>query len=204
MSVLVTGVVGMSAGEGDQIAAFDATGRLVGTGSFNEDGAVGLAVWGDDSLATPQVVDGMRNGETFTLKVWDSKQSAERDAIVGAFRYVVGTPRLGNKPVYELNGLVVMDLSVDVAIPTNYYLAQNFPNPFNVVTRVTYGLPEAAKVAIRVYDLAGRLVTTLAEGEKKAGHHVAVWNGSEVASGVYVIKMETPAYSHAIKSVLVK
>ena len=202
MSVLVTGVVGMSAGEGDQIAAFDATGRLAGVGNFNEDGAVGLAVWGDNNV-TEQVVEGMIDGETFTLKVWDSKLSAERNAAVGASRIVAGDIKIGTDE-YELDRLVVMDLSVASAIPTNYYLAQNFPNPFNAVTRVTYGLPEAAKVAIRVYDLAGRLVTTLAEGEMKAGHHVAVWNGSEIASGVYLIKMETPAYTHAIKSVLVK
>jgi len=66
------------------------------------------------------------------------------------------------------------------AIPNVIFLAQNYPNPFNATTNVSYSLAEAAEISLKVYDIAGRLVMTLVEGQMEAGEHE---NGSWRARG---------------------
>ena len=73
-------------------------------------------------------------------------------------------------------------------------LSQNYPNPFNPATRLRYELPEAARVAIRVYDILGREVRTLREGDERAGTFFVDWDGRDsegiaVSSGVYVARL---------------
>lgn len=70
---------------------------------------------------------------------------------------------------------------------------QNTPNPFNPTTTIAYDVPETGRVALRVYDVAGKLVRTLVDGDRPAGTHRAVWNGRDssgrlVASGVYLYR----------------
>ncbi len=79
-------------------------------------------------------------------------------------------------------------------IPETYELSQNYPNPFNPSTTIRFGLPENATVRIQVFDMRGRLVATLADGQQRAGYHQAVWNGKDgqsrqVSSGTYIVKL---------------
>jgi hypothetical protein len=82
------------------------------------------------------------------------------------------------------------------AIPTTYELSQNFPNPFNPVTAIRYGLPKAKSVTLKIYNLLGAEVATLVNDEHRAaGYHVAIWdgrnkNGGVVASGVHVYRLQ--------------
>jgi photosystem II stability/assembly factor-like uncharacterized protein len=76
-------------------------------------------------------------------------------------------------------------------IPTAFELSQNFPNPFNPVTTIRYGLPQAGRVTLKLYNLLGEEVVILVNDElKAAGYHAAIWDGTngmgrQVASGVY-------------------
>lgn len=76
------------------------------------------------------------------------------------------------------------------------------PNPFSRVTRVSYVLPCASDVSVRVYDVAGSLVTTLAEGRSEAGEHTLSLDASELARGIYVLKFEATGYSSTQKLIL--
>ena len=94
-------------------------------------------------------------------------------------------------------------------MPTAFRLAQNVPNPFNPKTTVAYEVPQASAVAIRVYDVAGRLVTTLVDGTVEPGRYSVTWNGTasggeSVGSGVYFCVMETPEYHATHKMMLLK
>ncbi|MBD3347632.1 MAG: T9SS type A sorting domain-containing protein, partial [Candidatus Eisenbacteria bacterium] len=94
-------------------------------------------------------------------------------------------------------------------VPSRYVLEGVSPNPFNPVTEVSYGLPSEGRVALRVYDVSGRLVRTLVDGEVDAGYHTVVWDGrddggSSVASGVYFCRMEASDYGATTKMVLLK
>jgi len=66
------------------------------------------------------------------------------------------------------------------------------PNPFNPRTRIEFGLPRAGKVTLRVFDIQGRLVSTLVNGEKAAGNHSVDFDGARLASGIYVIQLRMP------------
>jgi len=81
------------------------------------------------------------------------------------------------------------------AVPSSYELSQNFPNPFNPLTTIRYGLPKEERVTLKVYNFLGQEVTTLVDDElKPAGYHAAIWdgrnkNGGAVASGVYFVRL---------------
>jgi hypothetical protein len=75
-------------------------------------------------------------------------------------------------------------------IPVAYELAQNYPNPFNPTTTIQYGLPAAANVTLKIYNILGQEITTLVNEQKNPGTYQTVWNsrnsaGAPVASGVY-------------------
>ncbi|RJP73358.1 MAG: T9SS C-terminal target domain-containing protein [Candidatus Zixiibacteriota bacterium] len=78
------------------------------------------------------------------------------------------------------------------------------PNPFNPATAVGYRLPAPGHVSLRVYDTAGREVKTLVDGWKEAGSHEAIFDGSGLASGVYLVRMEAGAFTATRKMVLLK
>ena len=82
------------------------------------------------------------------------------------------------------------DAGKEIILPTSVVLAQNYPNPFNPSTAISYGLPAAGHVTLRVYTIVGTEVATLVNSEKPAGSHTAVWNASDAPSGVYVYRLE--------------
>jgi len=104
-----------------------------------------------------------------------------------------------------------VDINDDHAdlLPSEYQLSQNFPNPFNPSTRISYELPAVSDVTVSVYDLSGRLIRTLADGEQPAGSHDVQWNGlddsgNQVGTGVYLCRLDAGDYSQTIKMVYLK
>ncbi len=94
-------------------------------------------------------------------------------------------------------------------IPATYSLAQNFPNPFNPTTTISFDLPRQSQVELRIYNLLGQQVTTLANGAFLSGHHELIWNGCDgrgqsVAGGIYFYKIEAGDFSESRKMALVK
>ncbi len=100
-------------------------------------------------------------------------------------------------------------------LPSTFALMQNYPNPFNPSTSIRYALPVDARVTVKIYDVLGREVTTLFNDVQQAGVQTLAWNGtssngSPVASGVYLYRMEaTPngqgaVFRSAMKMLLMK
>ena len=75
-------------------------------------------------------------------------------------------------------------------IPSEVTLAQNFPNPFRVSTIVEFGLPARSDASLRVFDVAGRTVATLAAGTRGAGYHRVPFDASALSAGLYVLVLE--------------
>ena len=80
------------------------------------------------------------------------------------------------------------------AVPATFSLTQNYPNPFNPTTDIAFGLPADGHTTLEVYDIMGRKVKTLVDGNLPAGVHQITWdsadeNGNHVASGVYFYKL---------------
>jgi hypothetical protein len=74
-------------------------------------------------------------------------------------------------------------------IPAQIALLDNYPNPFNPTTIINYQLPVMSRISLKVYDLLGREVVTLADGLKEAGYHTATFDGSRLSSGVYFTRL---------------
>ena len=106
----------------------------------------------------------------------------------------------GNWDLYGWDGPA--DLS-DV-LPVSFELKQNYPNPFNPETAIQFALPEASKVSLKIFNITGQTVETLAEGYLDAGYHSVVWNAESLPSGVYFYSLETGGFSAVKKCVLVK
>ena len=75
-------------------------------------------------------------------------------------------------------------------VPETYSLGQNYPNPFNPSTAICYALPENAYVSLRVYNCLGQEVATLVDGQLTAGQHQVTWDARNLASGVYICRIE--------------
>lgn len=89
-------------------------------------------------------------------------------------------------------------------VPSIFALHQNYPNPFNPATMISFDLPAAAQTRLAVFDLSGRLVTVLVEGRLSAGRHQASFNGSNLASGIYLYKLTAGNFNSTGKMVLLK
>lgn len=91
-----------------------------------------------------------------------------------------------------------------VEAPSDYFIARNFPNPFNASTTISYVLPEASHVKIDIYDELGRKVQTLIETRQAAGEHKIVWSADDVATGMYFYKIQADSFVETNKMLLLK
>ena len=97
------------------------------------------------------------------------------------------------------------DLSLyEGIIPEHYSISSIYPNPFNPVTSITYGLPENKDIQIKVYSITGSLIIILVNTFQTAGYHSINWNASSYPSGVYLIRMDSGDFTQTQKVVLVK
>ncbi|MBS4036204.1 MAG: T9SS type A sorting domain-containing protein [Ignavibacterium sp.] len=93
----------------------------------------------------------------------------------------------------------------------SFRLQQNYPNPFNPVTKITYALPSAATVELKVYNVLGQLITTLVNEEKPAGFYEVDFNAADLPdrqaslpSGVYMYRIQAGEYVETKKMLLLK
>lgn len=92
----------------------------------------------------------------------------------------------------------------DLILPTEFMLYQNFPNPFNPVTSIKYKLPISAKVEFKVYSAQGELILTISPGVQEAGIHTQKIDGSALASGIYLLRLEAGNEIRILKMILLK
>ena len=95
------------------------------------------------------------------------------------------------------------------AIPSEYKLYQNHPNPFNASTRITFQVPHNSRVKIEVFNITGALAATLVDSEYAAGQHAIVWQGIDdrgeaLASGVYLYKLSAGDVTSVKRLILLK
>ncbi len=93
---------------------------------------------------------------------------------------------------------------VNSNLPGSITLAQNYPNPFNPVTQIAFELPESAQVKLEVFDLTGRKVATLADGQAQAGRHTIAFDASHLSSGIYLYRLQASGEVITKKLTLVK
>ncbi len=86
----------------------------------------------------------------------------------------------------------------------SYNLSDNYPNPFNPSTKISYELPELTNVSLRVYDMSGREVAELVNQMQQPGSYDVIFNASSLSSGVYFYKLEAGGFVQTKKMILIK
>ncbi len=196
---------------------------------FNGDQIVGAAVLKQKvTEKTPEVIAvgqedngsvGFADGDKLSYRVWD--RSKEREVNVKDNEVFYYHPKTGE----EIDAVVFEPLSAAMvsihpgmqaqveqdseAMPKNFELAQNFPNPFNPATTISYSCPERAFITLQVFDISGRLVKTLFQGWQMAGKHAIQWNGTDernrkVATGIYFYKLSSADFSKVKKMIFAR
>lgn len=89
-------------------------------------------------------------------------------------------------------------------LPNRYSLEQNYPNPFNPLTTIRYQIPQKEHVHLKVYDLRGKVVTTLDRGMKDPGRYSVHWNANQLSSGVYFYHLLSDNFSEWRKCLIIK
>ncbi len=114
-----------------------------------------------------------------------------------------GTSLLSSKNGGDTANLLAVDEDTD-DLNLSYGISEIYPNPFNPTTSIRYSLPAANHVQIAVYDVTGRLVQTLYDGNKQVGTHSIEFDGSKLSSGVYFVRFLSGSKHEVRKIVLTK
>jgi hypothetical protein len=112
-----------------------------------------------------------------------------------------GQLSIWNTIIYDASSVSIDD---EISLPHNYVLFQNYPNPFNPTTTISYQLPEAGFVTVKVFDVLGNEITTLVWENKPVGVHEINFDGSDLSSGIYLYQIDAGAFHQSKKMMLVK
>jgi hypothetical protein len=180
---------------GDEIGVFNKYGKLVGSATY-AGGNVAITVWGVESGA--EKGHGVKEGEEYVFKLFSKADGSE--ATLGGLTYMVGSGK------YAAGAWSVISAveTVGEDVPTEFALSQNFPNPFNPTTTIEFALPRAANVELKVYNLLGEVVATVAQGAFDAGYHQVTFNAANLASGIYFYSIEADDFTSVKKMTLLK
>ncbi len=140
----------------------------------------------------------------------DETSFGDSDVILTVTYYysIVSYDYSGNRTISSPLEIVTNIESGNIS-PTKYVLQQNFPNPFNPVTEITYQIPKTAFVNLEIFNNLGVKIRTLVNGTKSAGNYIVSWNskddnGLSVPSGLYFYRIKAGTFSDVKKMVFMK
>ncbi|MGH1362542.1 MAG: FlgD immunoglobulin-like domain containing protein [Calditrichia bacterium] len=172
------------------LARYDANGTLltaVSTGGERNDAATRLEIDGSGSLVMAGVFQAEADfGDTSLVS------GGEFDVFIG-----------------RLYGADITGILPAGRIEEDFRLAPNYPNPFNPSTTIRFSLEKAADVRLSIYSILGEEIAVLVQGAIEAGEHDAIWDGlnaagHEVASGMYLYRLQTDRHSETQRMILLK
>jgi hypothetical protein len=105
-----------------------------------------------------------------------------------------------------IEGLILVTFVEETGnnIPGKFALYQNYPNPFNPSTRISYGIPRSEYISIKIYDVLGNQLSIIYEGIQQPGKYVVLFDGSELAGGVYFYCLQAGSFIETKKFILLK
>jgi hypothetical protein len=107
----------------------------------------------------------------------------------------------GNWILKYVNGITDTEI---LPIPDEYVLKQNYPNPFNPTTTIEYSVPQSSYVTLKVFNVLGKEVATLVNGQNGAGRHKVNFDASTLNSGVYFYRIDADNFIDTKKMILLK
>lgn len=137
--------------------------------------------------------------ETELVYMYDYEDEPERD---GVYFYKLKGYNSNGQMLFETD-----EIKIGITGIRNFKLEQNTPNPFNPTTNITYELFDASYVRLKVFDLIGKEIATLVDGDQAKGTYTVTFDASQYAnltSGIYFYKIETSKYTEVKKMILTK
>ena len=174
-------------GSGESIFLYDNSGRLVDSLTY------------DDKAPWPMEADG--GGSSLELKdpAFNNANGINWAASIGH-----GTPGLVNSVITEVGQ------NNSNSIPDEFLLLQNYPNPFNPFTNIKFQIPEESSVKLVLYNILGKQIAKITEGEFSSGIYSFKWDGNNYSSGIYFLQMNAQSkissktYNSVKKLILLK
>ena len=180
--------------------------------------AIGLDTWNTSAsdVNTFKNITGITyplllNGRQSLVDYYGNSSSYDRSVVIDANGNIAykGTSFVNND-FEDVNQTIEDELTLatsredDIELPASVLLKQNFPNPFNPSTNISYSLPEAANVSLKIYNMLGVEVASLENGFKSAGEHVVTFDASSLSSGLYIYKLNAGTITLTKRMTLIK
>ncbi|MCX6132553.1 MAG: T9SS type A sorting domain-containing protein [Ignavibacteriales bacterium] len=172
--------------EGDEIAVRTRSGLIAGSGRVSNGSAL-VTIWGDDP--TTENIDGAIAEEPLTLVCWSVARGSERIPQVQTVVDGLGTQEQRALRYSKDAALIMTIAGEETALPQNFELGQNYPNPFNPSTSITFALPVASSVSLKIFDVLGKEVATLVQESRQPGIYTERWDASAMSSGIYFYQL---------------
>ena len=125
-------------------------------------------------------------------------------SLTGIFDLTFSEYKLEPRKNDDYGTILVGVVQVPNVVPTRYALEQNYPNPFNPSTTISYLIPQASHVSLKVYNLLGQEVMTLVDHQENAGSYKIVFDASKLSTGVYFYQLRAGQFVTAKKMLLLK
>ncbi len=148
----------------------------------------------------------LRGGKTYTFLASDSAVSDKPLCIIqsASMENLTVTGFFNNHVPFTVT-TTVTGVEKESETPKSFSLSQNYPNPFNPTTQITYTIPKNEIVTLKIYNILGQEVATLINNEEKsAGTYTATFNGSSLASGTYLYRLQAGNFISTKKMILMK
>ncbi|MEX2634079.1 MAG: T9SS type A sorting domain-containing protein [Balneolales bacterium] len=158
----------------------------------------------DNDLAQNLELQNFSNGIWFTVYLENYTYNEQNLLATIEQQVNTGTGFQNTTRLVNTWELVPTSTEEDIALPLAHKLDHAYPNPFNPTTVIPYEMSTSDHVSIRLYDVAGRLVSTLYDGVQAAGLHQVTFHANGLASGKYIIRMETGDFSASQAVTLIK
>lgn len=200
----------------DVSSVADMTATFMDAASFDQD----LGSWDISSVST---MENMLSNTNLSVENYDKTLIGWEAQVVqtnvrldaNGLQYCQGGGADARQALIDENNWMIVDAGVaadciptnlddDGSLPVDFSLGQNYPNPFNPTTLIRFDLPASGHAQLVIYDLTGRTIQTLLDGNLTAGSHQVLFDGSRLSSGVYLYRLETVGYRSTRKMMLVK
>ena len=142
----------------------------------------------------------IKNDKMSLTTEWNKKSG------VLTYYHYIGTDSSGQMPLdleFVLDSNIVSGIN-ERSIPKEFFLAQNFPNPFNPSTNISFSVPSKSFISLKVFDVLGREVATIVSEEMSAGRYSRQWNAEKLSNGIYFYRLHSGTFTETKKLVLLK
>ena len=170
--------------------------------SYCNDEIVGSRQWLGEMIDVPAMGNDGNEYSNGYCVVGDIPEFKLYDSSTGEYLVL----DINNVPEWSSNEINILGTgsASSMHIPNQFTLSSVYPNPFNPVTSIEFGIPEDMDISIDVYDISGRQVASIVDGLMESGYHTIAWDASNFSSGVYLLKVSVGNEIHTRKLMLMK